>query len=149
MPASPYLFLDGDRARQLDIQHTLPDVNLIRTRLQHPALSRPCGQITPHEIDGEVIRLTRLQCLLTEATKHLLRAARDANVQLGDFSGRDVARVLYVERNSGHGVPERGQTALCERRVGGQVLCVGGITTGDLDAGVSEGCVSQTLSASA
>ena len=96
-------------APRLNIQHGLPNHNVIMAALQHPRLLRdvPRAQIPAVELERHLSLLARLQQLLLEAAQHARGPAGDVQVQLRDFRRRHGAGVLERDAHFRRALPEQ------------------------------------------
>ena len=107
---------------QLHIQHTLPNINVVRPRRQPPLLRPgiPNTQIPPPQRERKHLRRARLQHSLLEPPEDLCLAATwDSHVKLRDFGSRKRARVRHGHGDGVEGVIERRETSLRWARVHG------------------------------
>lgn len=79
--------LNAQAASELDVENTLAHVDWVASLLQTPLLADdiPLAKITSGDVEVEVDALAWLDTLLVEATEDLGWAARNVDVQLGDF----------------------------------------------------------------
>jgi len=127
-------------APRLNIQHRLPDHDIVVAALQHPRLlcHIPRAQIPAVELERHLSLLARLQQFLLETAQHARGTAGDVQVQLCDFGRGYGACVLERDAHFGGGLPEERVAAF-----GLDVRAVAGVSAAcgaGCDVGSEGGC---------
>ena len=88
------MLLYSDGSSQLNVEHTLSNIDVVSTLLQHPT-ARPHTQIPPGQFKAEGFALHGFQELLVEATQLFGRSTWDTDIELCNLGGGNRACVSH------------------------------------------------------